>query len=56
VFPELGIGAGVRIVVQTVPPLPMHGTELGAGSQPWPSSVPVPVQVPEPASEMQLPL
>ena len=34
VCPELGTGAGVRVVVHTVPPLPMQGTELGAGSQP----------------------
>ena len=44
VLPELGTGAGVRVVVHIVPPVPVQGTELGAGSQPCPSSVPVPVQ------------
>jgi len=34
VFPELGTGAGVRVVVHMVPPVPAQGTELGAGSQP----------------------
>jgi hypothetical protein len=34
VFPELGTGAGVRVVVHVVPPVPAHGTELGAGWQP----------------------
>jgi hypothetical protein len=43
VWPAFGTGVGVRVVVQTVPPLPMHATELGAGWQPCPSSVPVPV-------------
>jgi hypothetical protein len=43
VFAELMTGAGVRVVVHAVPPVPKHGTELGAGMHPWPSSAPVPV-------------
>jgi hypothetical protein len=46
VFPELITGAGVRVVMHIVPPIPMHGTELGGGMHPCPSSVPVPVQGP----------
>jgi hypothetical protein len=42
--PELRTGAGESVVVQAVPPLVVHATELGGGWQPWPSSVPVPVQ------------
>ena len=41
----LKTGVGVRVVGQLMPPLPVHGTELGAGMQPCPSSVPVPVQL-----------
>jgi hypothetical protein len=41
---ELNTGAGERLVGQVTPPLAVHGTELGAGMQPCPSSVPVPVQ------------
>jgi hypothetical protein len=41
---DLRIGAGVSVVMHAVPPTATHGTELGAGSQPLPSSVPVPVQ------------
>jgi hypothetical protein len=44
VLPALRTGAGVRDVVHDVPPVPAHAMELGAGMQPWPSSLPVPVQ------------
>jgi hypothetical protein len=43
VFAELMTGAGVRVVVHAVPPVLTHGTELGAGMHPCPSSAPVPV-------------
>ena len=45
VFAELMTGAGVRVVVHEVPPVPTQATELGAGIHPWPSSEPVPVQL-----------
>jgi hypothetical protein len=35
---ELSTGAGDNVVVQELPPLPVHGTEEGGFSQPWPSS------------------
>jgi hypothetical protein len=45
VFAALITGAGVRVVTHIVPPIAMHGTELGGGMHPCPSSVlPVPVQ------------
>ena len=44
VWPELSTGGGVRLVVHALPPLPAQATELGGGWQPWPSSVPLPVQ------------
>jgi hypothetical protein len=44
---ELSTGAGVSVVVHELPPLPVQGTELGAGTQPWPSSC-------EPALPVQL--
>lgn len=34
VFPLFGLGVGVRVVVHIVPPVPVHGTELGAAWQP----------------------
>jgi hypothetical protein len=34
---------GESAVVHEVPPVVMHGTELGAGMHPCPSSEPVPV-------------
>jgi hypothetical protein len=40
----LRTGAGDRVVVHAFPPVPMHATPVGAGWQPCPSSVPVPVQ------------
>jgi hypothetical protein len=52
VFAELITGAGVRVVMHIVPPIPMHGTELGGGSHPCPSSAPEPVQ--GPAGDAQL--
>jgi hypothetical protein len=45
-------GAGVRVVVHMVPPVPTHATELGAGMHPLPSSAPVPVH--GPAGDAQL--
>jgi hypothetical protein len=45
ILATLMTGAGVRVVMHEVPPVAMHGTELGAGMQPCPSSVPVPVQL-----------
>jgi hypothetical protein len=44
VFAEFRTGAGASDVMHELPPLAPHGTELGAGMQPWPSSAPVPVQ------------
>jgi hypothetical protein len=41
----LKTGRGMRVVGQLLPPFPVQGTELGAGMQPCPSSVPVPVQL-----------
>jgi hypothetical protein len=44
VWALLRTGAGVRLVVQLEPdPVLAHATELGGGSHPCPSSVPVPV-------------
>jgi hypothetical protein len=56
VWPEFRMGAGVSVVVHEVPPVPAHATELGAFSQPWPSSpfADLPVQL-EPL-QMQWPL
>jgi hypothetical protein len=34
VFAVLRTGAGVRVVMHEVPPIPAHATELGAGMQP----------------------
>jgi hypothetical protein len=34
VFAELRTGAGVRVVVHMVPPVPTQATELGAGTHP----------------------
>ena len=42
--PELRTGVGVSDVLHPVPPLVVQGTDVGAGWQPCPSSVPVPVQ------------
>jgi hypothetical protein len=44
VSPELGTGAGERVVTHWVPPVSLQGTELGAGMHPCPSSEPLPVQ------------
>jgi hypothetical protein len=45
VFAALITGAGVIVVTHIVPPIAAHGTELGGGMHPCPSSVlPVPVQ------------
>jgi hypothetical protein len=52
VFAALMTGAGVRVVVHMVPPVPTHATELGAGMHPLPSSAPVPVH--GPAGDAQL--
>jgi hypothetical protein len=52
VFAALITGAGVIVVTHIVPPIAMHGTELGGGMHPCPSSVPVPVQ--GPAGDAQL--
>jgi hypothetical protein len=38
VWPAFRTGAGVSVVVHVPPPLPMHATELGGTSHPWPSS------------------
>lgn len=61
---ELGVGAGVRVVEHIVPPLPTHGTDVGAGSQLFASAVPDPVQFdphavllpPSPVTGTHLPL
>jgi hypothetical protein len=47
-WPPLRTGAGVSVVVQAVPPLLAHGTELGGGTHPCPSSEPAPVHGPRP--------
>jgi hypothetical protein len=54
VLPELRTGAGVRVVVHMVPPVPTHATELGAGMHPLPSSAPVPVHGPPGEGEQLL--
>lgn len=62
--PELGTGAGVSVVVHVVPPVPVQGTDVGAGSQLCSSAVPEPVQLdphslllpPSPDTETHLPL
>ena len=44
VLAGLGTGAGESVVVHAATPA-VQGTDDGAASQPWPSSVPVPVQL-----------
>jgi hypothetical protein len=39
VFAEFRTGDGDSVVMHELPPLAPQGTELGAGRQPWPSSV-----------------
>jgi hypothetical protein len=43
-WPPLRTGAGISVVAHAVPPVFAHGTELGAGMHPCPSSAPIPVQ------------